>query len=457
MATWTLSQTLTNIRERGLENTFQRFYSFYQSRVKSTADPQQQGRSRVHVDSLGYPREHPEFADTMSPFASDDAGFYFPPYEDDLVYVSFDQGDHSSPMVVGSFWKTRGNRQVSDSGVPAEFVRSDESAPTVRGIKVRVGSGLAFDETEDQVKTEMWTGASQGVGQPAEKHHRVLLDDTTEDEKVVVASFGGHESRWQDKAGEVYLRHKTTDGHEVLLDDTGKKILIKSVGDHAITIDDNANTIEAATQSGSRIFIDGAANDITLETPGQNSVLISDSQMKIEALTTGQRKLALDDALQVIRAESPGGVQVVQVSPLTGTQITDNTAGGVTTLASAGPLISTGQGTAITSAGGAPATINNTGTATSTFQGLMTEDLLGAQTKNVTGTWNVLGGFIGVINALSLALGTGLQLRLVNENFFAAAYNVHTHTTTIAGAPTGPPITGLGVVGTHTTTQVTGS
>ena len=457
MANTTLSETLKNIRERGLENTFQRFYALYQAKAKSCADPQQQGRARVHVDSLGYPREHPGLADTMSPFASDDAGFFFPPYEDDLVYVSFDHGDHSSPMVVGSFWKTRGQKSVTDTGVPAEFVQADGSAPTVRGIKVKVGSGLAFDETEEAVKVEMWTGASQGVGQVAERHHRVSLDDTTNDEKVVVASFGGHESRWQDKVGEVYLRHKTTDGHEILLDDTGKKILIKSVGEHSITIDDTANTIEATTQSGSRICIDGNVDDITVETPGLNKLLLSDSTKKIEATTAAMRKLVLDDTAQTVKAESLTPPQSIEMSPLTGTKLTDASPFGTTVVATVGPLTATGQGTAVTSAGGAPAVTTNTGVSTANMTGLVTENLLGGQIKNIVGTWSVLGSFVGVINALSLALGSGLQLRLVNENFFASAYNVHFHTTTVAGAPTGPPIFGLGVTGTHTTIQVTAS
>jgi len=454
----TLSETLKNIRERGLENTFGNLYSFYQSKAVDCADPKQMGRTTILADSLGYKEPHPGFADTMSPFASDDAGFFFPPYEGDLVYCSFDQGEQSSPMVVGGFWKTRGSKTVSESGLPAEFVKADGSAPTVRGIKVRAGSALVFDETEDEVRVEMWTGKSQGIGKEAEKHHRVCLDDTKGEEKVVVASFGGHETSWQDKAGEVFIKTKTTAGHEIFLDDTNKKILIKSVGEHTITIDDDANTIEAMTQSGSKILIDGNVNDITLETLGLNKVFISDSQKKIDLTTPGQRQVVIDDGpLQSIRLVSQTPPQSIEVSSIAGTKISDATASGIQIVASAGQLVATGQGTSVTAAGGVPGLINNTGLATSDFQGVMTENLVGSQVKNITGSWSILGGFIASINAVAMAIGTGIQLRMVNEAFFTAAYNVHFHTTTIPGAPTGAPIFGLGIVGTHTTIQTTSS
>jgi len=452
----TLGQTFRDLRERGMENVFQRFYSLYQAQVTDCADPKQLGRGKVKPDSIGYNEEFP-FADAFSPFASDDAGFFFPPYPNDYVYVSFDHGDVSSPMVMGAHWKTRGQKRPADSGLPAEFVNSDGAAPTKRGIKVKVGSGFLFDETTDQVKVEMWTGESQGVGSEATRHHEVILNDTKDDENILIKTKDGHQTTWRDKAGEVYVETKTIDGHQFLMDDTGKKILIKSKGEHTITIDDNANTIEAATQSGSKITIDGNVNDITLETVGLNKVMISDSQGKISATTPLMREMTISDTLQTIKAFSPLPPQTIEMSPTAGTKITDTSPGGAVILAAAGPLVATGQGTAIASAGGSPALVTNTGTSISNFQGLMTENLLGAQIKTVVGAWSVLGGFIGTINALALLLGTGVQLRLVNENFFSTAYGVHFHLTTIPGAPTSPPIFGLGVVGTHTTIQVTAS
>jgi len=454
--TLTLGETFRDMRERGLENVFQRFYSFYQAKFSDANDPQQLGRGSITADSIGYSEKFPAAA-TFSPFASDDAGFFFPPYEDDNVYVTFDHGDISSPMVMGSFWKTRGQARPADSGLPAEFVNSDGAVPTKRGIKVKVGSGLLFDETTDQVKVEIWSGTSQGIGKAATRNHEVILNDTTDDENILIKTKGGHQTTWRDKVGEIYVKTMTSGGHQFLMDDTGKKILVKSTGEHTITIDDNANTIEAATLSGSRIKIDGNVNDITLETVGLNKVLISDSMGKISATTPLMREMTISDTLQTIKAFSPLPPQTIEMSPIAGTTITDTSALGATILASSGPLTATGQGMVMTSAGGLPSVSTQTGISSSTTTGLKTDVLLGGETKTVTGTWNVLGGFVGTINALALLLGTGVQLRLVNENFFATAYGVHLHITTLPGAPTSAPIFGQGIVGVHTTTQITAS
>jgi len=459
-----LGETFRDMRERGLENVFQRFYSFYQAKFTDAADPQQLGRGAVTADSIGYSEKF-LLADTFSPFASDDAGFFFPPYEDDNVYVTFDHGDISSPMVMGSFWKTRGQRRSADSGLPAEFVKTTTNAtgdevgvvPSRRGIKVKVGSGLLFDETADQVKVEVWTGVSQGIGKPSTRNHEVILNDTKDDENVLVKSKGGHQTTWRDKVGEVYVETMTSGKHQFLMDDTGKKILVKSTGAHSITIDDSANTIEAITASKSKILIDGNKNDITLETAALNKVVISDSEGKISATTPLKRELTISDSLQTIKAFSPLPPQTIQMSPVSGTTITDTSALGATILASSGPLTATGQGTVMTSAGGLPAVSTQTGISSSTTTGLKTDVLLGGEIKTITGGWVVNGAFLGAINALALFLGTGVQLRLVNENFFTTAYGVHFHLTTAPGAPTSPPVFGLGIVGTHTTTQVTAS
>ena len=452
----TLAQTLRGLRERGLENVFQRFYSFYQVEMTNSADPQQQGRAKIRPDSLGYSEEF-GFADTYSPFASDDAGFFFPAYEKDQVYVTFDHGDISSPMIMGSFWKTRESKRPANSGLPAEFVNSDGSAPTKRGIKVKVGSGILFDETPEQVKVEVWTGASRGVGLPATRHHQVILDDTTGDEHILVKTKGGHQTTWRDVTGEVYVETKTIGSHQFLMDDTNEKILVKSTKGHQILINDADDSIEAMTASTSKIRIDGIKNDITLETLGQHKIIASDSEAKIEATTPLQRKLSISDLLASIKLESLTPPQTIEMNPVTGTTLTDTSPGGTTIVASAGPLLGTGQGTAFASAGGAPGTIQNSGTSTSDFQGLMTENLIGAQVKNVTGAWSVLGGFLGSINALSLLLGTGFQLRLVNEDFLSTAYGIHFHISAAAGAPTSIPVVGVGIPGIHTTIQTTAS
>jgi type VI secretion system (T6SS) baseplate-like injector VgrG len=452
-----LNKTLRELRERGLENTFQRFYSFYQATLTDIADEAQLGRGHIRLESLGYPEDHPDIADVLTPYGGEDFGFYFPPYKGDEVYVSFDHGDISSPMIVGSSWGTRGDAMPKDSDVPAEFVQADGSAPVVRGIKVKVGSALLFDETVDKVKVEMFTGASQGVGKASEQHHKVSLDDTKGEEKVVITTFGGHSTTWQDKDGEVFVKTLTTAGHEIFLDDTGEKIFIKTKDGHQATFDDGLKKIEVLSTGKSSIVIDDNMNSITAKTVGGNMLTLDDALKKIEGLTTGGRIFSMNDLTQQIQLVSPTPPQAVTMSPITGTNISDASPGGVTLVATTGPLVGTGQGVALASAGGAPALIDNSGVSTGNFTGLETRNLIGGSVQTITGTWNLAGPFIASINALFLFLGTGMQLRLVNEDFFATAYNAHYHVATAVGAPTTPPVFGFGIVGTHTTIQTLAS
>jgi hypothetical protein len=447
-----ISKLFREMRERGLENTFQRFYSFYQATVTDMKDEKQLGRGRVCLDSIGYDTPSPGMADVLTPYGGSDYGFFFPPYKDDVVYVSFDHGDVSSPMIVGSYWGTSGQKRTTDSELPAEFVKSDGSAPTVRGIKVKAGSGLAFHETTDAVKVEMWTGASQGKGKTAEKHHKLTLDDTKDEERVVIATFGGHKTTWQDKTGEVYVKTTTIDGHEFLMDDTNEKVMIKTKQGHQALFDDKNQMIEVMSTGKSKFTIDDKKNVVTVRTVGGNQFTLDDSLKKIEGMTTGGRLFSMDDMTQMVKVVSPTPPQSVVISPTAGTTVSDASPGGVKVLATAGPLVGSGLGTSMTSLGQPAATLN-TGVTNTTMIGAETKLLLGGSAQTIIGTWTLSGAFIASINALFILLGTGLQLRLVNESFFATAYNAHFHLTTIAGAPTSPPVVGLGIPGTHTTIQ----
>ena len=458
---FSIARLFREMRERGLENTFQRYYANYQAEYTRADDPLQIGRGCVKVESLGFGAPHPGYASTFTPYGGEDFGFYFPPYEGDQVYISFDHGDVNAPMVMGSSWATRGQKRTTDSDLPAEFVKTVLAAdgteagvaPTVRGIKVRKGHGLAFDETDGTSKVEMWTGESRGIGSPAARHHAISLDDTTGEEKVVVTTFGGHKSTWQDKEGSVFVQTLTIGDHEILLDDTNRQILVRTADGHQALFDDAAKKIVVTSTGQSTITIDDNTNSITARTVGGNQFTLDDTLRKIAGLTTGGREFVMDDATQVVRLTSPTPPQSVMMSPATGTTLSDASPSGVQVLATVGPLVATGQGTTMTSAGAAPATVVNTGGSSTTTVGLETKTLLGGSIQAITGLWTLAGGFTANINALFIFLGTGLQLRLVNEQFFASAYNTHFHISGTPGTPTSAPVAGLGIPGTHTTVQ----
>lgn len=319
------------MRERGLENTFQRFYSNYQAKVISCEDEKQLGRASVRLESLGYPDDHPGMADVYTPYGGNDFGFFFPPYEGDDVYVSFDHGDPSSPMVMGSWWGTEGQKQPDDSELPMEFVNTttnDEgqevgAAPVVRGIKVRTGSALVFDETEDLQHVELWSGESQGKGKRAIKHHRVRLDDRKDNGQVVVATFGDENSSAETisdmdstderdrKELEGRLRHQilmrdtTSDRfaefktigedamskfHKLRMSDTDKNIVLSSWDQHFVEVNDDKDFIHAKT-AGDYSTIWDEGNKKVIQKTGQGQTLTMDDNATSNTLETSAKQV----------------------------------------------------------------------------------------------------------------------------------------------------------------------
>lgn len=342
-----------------MENVFQRYYSLYQSNVESCADEESRGRTQIHADSIGFQEKFPTFAMHFSPFAGDDSGFFFPAYEKDKVYVTFDHGDVSSPMVMGSSWVTRGDFTPAESGVPAEFVKTEENdegkeigvAPTVRGIKVRAGSAFVFDETKDEIRVEMWTGETQGIGKRAIKNHRVRLDSTKDKGQIVVATFGDenseaeaasdedtaairdkkelegrlrHQILMRDTSDDRFIEVKTvgTDAmmkfHKFLMSDTEEKISLNSSDQHFIQISDKEDSIIVETLAKFRTIWDEKNKKIITETPGLQKITMDDNATSI-TIETASKQQIIQDKVGTLINEPVGKFDVIATTASTHT------------------------------------------------------------------------------------------------------------------------------------------
>ena len=478
----TFSSLLRDIREKGLENTFQRYYSAYQASVKSIADEEQRGLTSVHYKSLGFPEDHPDFVDIISPFASDDAGFFFPPYKDDVVFVSFDHGDINAPRVVGSFWKTSGDHKPSESSLPQEFVKTEKNAegkevgvaPTVRGIKVKVGSALAFDETEDNVSVEVWTGTSQGIGKRATKLHRLRLDSTTDAGQAVLATYGDENSNAEAasdddstsdrerKELEGRLRHQilmrdTTDDrfvqiktigedddqkfHEFIMSDTERVIRAQSWNEHFFEIDDENDISTWSVKDGFRWVIDQAGKLMFGETPAG-------------------RRITLDDDTTNVTIETPSGQTFKFDNDET---LLEDTRHDINVKGTKDINIESTEDTKVTTTGAfnVEATADSTHDYTADLEFSVGNDwtsrITNALKLLVTGEVTIEGAKV-VITSGTVEIGTGNLQKLMNK-IAMDAINTHTHTYLApvhpaASVPTSPPLVPL-IEGTHTTVATT--
>ena len=216
--------------------------------VTNNLDDRNLGRVKVKYPWLSASDES-FWARVVSPMGGASRGFYFLPEVDDEVLVAFEHGDIRRPYVLGALW----------NGVDAPVEGNDAAVVggkvVHRVIKTRIG-------------------------------HTILLDDKDDTGEMKMTTKSGHFLTLNDRNKNVTAQ--TKDGHKVLLDDEGGKIVIvDKTGSNKMTIQssDNSITIECvgnfSVKATGKVSIEGQTG-VSVTTPAQMS-LHSDTEMKLDA------------------------------------------------------------------------------------------------------------------------------------------------------------------------------
>jgi len=139
------------ISKYGLENTHSRYYAQYRGIVADTKDPKGLGRILIKVPEIANNDTLPKWA-----YPSFTQGMFWPPYEGDGVWTTFEMGDAANPNYLGTWY---GEPTGERSDVPAVF-RTNEpgKAPTRRGFALKNGMYLYFEEKEGEETIQLlWT------------------------------------------------------------------------------------------------------------------------------------------------------------------------------------------------------------------------------------------------------------------------------------------------------------
>lgn len=416
-----------NLRERGLEYTSGRYYGKYMGVVSSTEDPQAQGRVKIKAEVVtGRNEEMERWALPSADFAGKDKGLFLPPDEGDVVWTWFDHGDPTQPRYSGSYWGNTSRTKTPDtSHVPAEF-RTTVGPVTTRGFKSKGGHGWLVEDSADKGRRfEVWTGEQTTAGQAATKHHRVVLNDESGAEEVLVTSFGDQKVRLIDIAGQESIEVTTAQGLFAKLLDYIQKIEIGGPLGYKLTIDEQTQQIVIETPVGNKIEIKDTGSIINIQDATGNSAKLSPTGIDVTSLVN----VNVNAAAQVnIAAAAAAAI----------------TAGGALSIQ--------GTGLSLQSAGGGPSVQVASGVTNNNFVGLKTETLLGGLVQTVIGLWQI-GATIMEVIAPTINLGSpGVKFLLVDSRFIAL-YNAHTHTAIGLGAPTGPPLIPA-TIGLQTTSAV---
>lgn len=386
---------ISNVKEFGLEYAASRFYGLYGGKVKSNVDLQQQGRINLSIPVLGHgrrdgaggfiPDTHLKMAYPSSIYAGQDHGIYFPPELEDLVYVSFDHGDHQVPRYHGSWW---GNidpaKSSSGSQLPAEFKTS--GLPLRRGIKTKFGHGLIFSDDDTTPYVTLWSGKQLGPGQEALRKQQFVLSDKPGQAGIIAQSFYGH---------------------TIYLNDDEKTITISGLSP------DPTGTLA-------------------------NSIKIEDTTGKITIKTKLQQMVTIDDATLSTSIATPGSVTVAGAA---GVAIASG-AGPPVVVAPPGASVETGAGAKISNFIGA-VTETIGGVYTQVVAGASSQTVAGALTQNVAGVMTVTAASLNLTAALinflgTMVVGNPLTARVLANDYLIDFVLNHQHPTAALGPPSTP-------------------
>ncbi len=215
---------IVNALDATIRQTRGKYYGKYRAFVVDTADPLSIGRCKLTVPSvLG--AESSDWALPCVPYGGGaDFGFLMIPPAGSQVIAEFLEGDVSSPMWTGAFW-----RQASE--LPSE----QAGKPEIKVLKTESGHVLSFDDT----------GGAEAITLTSAKEAVVKMDD---------------------------------DGSIILTDQAGSRVTLDAAGSEIVIEDANGNSI---TLSSTGIACkDASGNEIT--TAGSGVTLKSSAVISIE-------------------------------------------------------------------------------------------------------------------------------------------------------------------------------
>jgi hypothetical protein len=269
------------VLESVLKKQDRSYFGKYRAFVADNADPERRGRLRLTVPSvLG--GEQSDWALPCFPYGGGpDFGFIAVPPVDSQVVAEFIEGDVSSPIWTGTFWRR------SDE-VPAEL--DGDAAPTTKLMKTESGHYLSFED-KDGAETITLKSAADAIVE-------------------------------MDHDGSIALTG--SDGGTVVLDAAAGTLTVEDANGNSLVM--SSSGIEASDGNGNSITTSAGGVEVSATT-----IKISGSQVTVgtgaaEPLIKGQSFMALFNA-HTHNCTAPGAPSGPPLAPLTPAMMTVATKG----------------------------------------------------------------------------------------------------------------------------------
>lgn len=201
------------------------FPGFYRAIVDRTDDPEQRGRIQVRVPTVsGAINTINVWVKPAIMGAGDKRGWFWPPDQGDVVYVTFRQGHPGKPeSYIGGFYGYPDNA----TDVPDELGYGSNDLPERRGLRTRAGHHFVFnDEAGEEAIELVWN-------QP---------DENPED-RTQTASAGTQMSLKFTKDGIIILTDKAQ--QKISINGQDENIVIEDKHGNVLTLDSNGVTIKS--------------------------------------------------------------------------------------------------------------------------------------------------------------------------------------------------------------------
>jgi len=131
----------------GKEHEINKLYGVMPAIVTSNTDPETLGRVRVRFPWLPDEKLDSAWARLALPGAGPNRGMLFIPEVNDEVLVAFEQGDPSSPYVVGALWNKKDKPPKASTGTAVTAGKVNQ-----RIMRSRTGHVIVLDDTQGKEK-----------------------------------------------------------------------------------------------------------------------------------------------------------------------------------------------------------------------------------------------------------------------------------------------------------------
>jgi Type VI secretion system/phage-baseplate injector OB domain len=264
--------------ERVLRDSQRKYPGKFRAFVKDNKDPEGLGRVRLIIPSVLGDAET-DWALPCFPYGGGSAqGFIAVPPVDAMVVAEFMEGELSSPIWTGSFYRTRND-------MPEEFPVGD---PTVKILKTTSGHLLMFEDK----------GGSEAITLKSAKEASVVLDEN----------------------GSIALTDKK--GAKVTLDADAGTLVVEDANGNSLTFDSNG--IAAKDSSGNEIVTEAAGITVkgtSIKIEGQSVAIGGQGG---EPLVKGQSFMAMFNT-HIHTCTGPGAPSSPPMVPLTPSVLTVQT------------------------------------------------------------------------------------------------------------------------------------